>query len=88
MSTHTHSPALSAERSAALALMLALLSVPGSTLAWDLPAGGFWIGVPLAVAAIVVARGGRGRRMATAATVIAVLMLAMTVVWTVASMVS
>ncbi|MEP6976443.1 MAG: hypothetical protein ABI948_00160 [Thermoleophilia bacterium] len=36
-----------------LALLLAVLSVPGSTLAWDLPAGGLWIGLPLAIAAIV-----------------------------------
>jgi hypothetical protein len=44
----------------ALALLLALLGVPGVTIAWDLPAGGFWIGIPLAVAAIVV--GVRARR--------------------------
>ena len=50
-----------------LAFVLALLAIPGSTLAWDLPAGGFWIGLPLAVAAIalgVVARrrlAGTGR---------------------------
>lgn len=45
---------------AGLALVLGILSIPGVTLAWDLPAGGFWIGVPLAVAAIVV--GVRARR--------------------------
>jgi hypothetical protein len=27
--------------------------VPGSTIAWDLPAGGYWIGMPLAAIAIV-----------------------------------
>ena len=43
-----------------LALLLAVLSVPGSTVAWDLPAGGLWIGLPLAIAAIVV--GIRARR--------------------------
>ena len=43
-----------------VALLLAALSVPGSTIAWDLPAGGLWIGRPLAVAAIV--RGIRARR--------------------------
>ncbi|MGZ8740748.1 MAG: DUF4190 domain-containing protein [Gaiellaceae bacterium] len=43
-----------------LALLLAVLSVPGSTLAWDLPAGGLWIGLPLAIAAIVL--GIRARR--------------------------
>ena len=64
----------------ALALLLAVLSVPGSTLAWDLPAGGLWIGLPLAIAAIVVgirARhevAGEGRsRMAIVAIVLAVL---------------
>jgi hypothetical protein len=63
-----------------LALLLALLSVPGSTIAWDLPAGGLWIGLPLAVAAIVLGlrarREGAGRRMATAAIVIGALALA------------
>lgn len=73
-----------------LALILALLSVPGSTLAWDLPAGGFWIGMPLAAAAIYLAIQARrdssgGTAMATAAIVIAGLMVAMTVIWTVAS---
>src|SRR5882762_2253571 len=29
-----------------IALGLALRSVPGSTLAWDLPAGGLWSGLP------------------------------------------
>jgi hypothetical protein len=36
---------------AALAFLLALLAIPGSTLAWDLPAGGPWLGLPLAAAA-------------------------------------
>ena len=40
-----------ARRPARWALILGLLGLPGSTLAWDLPAGGFWIGMPLAVAA-------------------------------------
>ena len=43
-----------------LALVLALLSIPGSTIAWDLPAGGLWIGLPLAIVAIVL--GIRARR--------------------------
>ena len=43
-----------------LALLLAVLSIPGSTLAWDLPAGGLWIGLPLAIVAIVL--GIRARR--------------------------
>ena len=43
-----------------LALLLALLAVPGSTLAWDLPAGGLYIGLPLGITAIVL--GVRARR--------------------------
>ena len=74
-----------------LALVLALLAVPGSTLAWDLFDGaGFVIGLPLAIAAIVLGvqarqRSETGRGMATAAIVIAGLMIAQMVVWTVVS---
>jgi hypothetical protein len=72
-----------------LALLLALLAVPGTTWAWDLPAGGLWIGLPLAVAAIVLGlrarRAGSGRVMATAAIVIAGLCLAQMVVYTIVS---
>lgn len=78
-----------------LALLLSLLAVPGSTLAWDLPAGGLWIGLPLAIAALVVGirarrelAGGRGAGMATAAIVIAALVIAQMAVWTVASALS
>ena len=75
-----------------LAFVLALLSVPGSTLAWDLPVGGYWIGVPLSVAAIVLGfqanRALRGSRLAVAAIVIAALMLAVTAVCTVIAIVS
>jgi tetrahydromethanopterin S-methyltransferase subunit C len=75
-----------------LALLLALLSVPGSTIAWDLPAGGLWIGLPLAVAAIVLGlrarREGAGRRMATAAIVIGALALAQMAVYSIASALS
>jgi hypothetical protein len=58
-----------------LALVLAILAVPGSTIAWDLPAGGLWIGLPLGVAALVLgaqarARLATGRGMAIAAIVI------------------
>ena len=69
-----------------LALVLALLSIPGSTIAWDLPAGGLWIGLPLGIAAIVL--GVRARQagirvgMATAAIVIAGLAIAQMAVWT------
>jgi hypothetical protein len=78
-----------------LALLFALLAVPGSTLAWDLPAGGLWIGLPLAIAAIVLGvqarrelRGARGTVMATVALVIAGLCIAQMVVWTLASALS
>ena len=70
---------------AGLAFGLALLAVPGSTLAWDLPAGGWWIGAPLAVAAIVLGvralRRDRRSWMAIAAVAIAGLMLGLMVVW-------
>jgi len=63
-----------------LALALALLAVPGVTIAWDLPHGGFYIGVPLAVAAIVTGlqararlSAGKGRIMATIAVAVAAL---------------
>lgn len=75
-----------------IALILGVLSVPGSTMAWELPAGGFWIGVPLAIAALVI--GSRARRdddgagKATVGMVLAGLMLAMTVVWTAVSLIS
>lgn len=77
-----------------LALLLALLSVPGSTIAWDLPAGGLWIGLPLGVAAIVLGvrtrrqLAGRGTGMATAAIVIGALAIGSMVVFTVASLLS
>ena len=79
----------------ALALVLALLAVPGSTIAWSLPAGGLWIGLPLGLAAIVlgirarrVAAGAAGSRMAIAAIVIAALAIGQMVVWTIASALS
>ena len=70
-----------------------LLAVPGSTWAWELPLGGLWIGLPLAVAAIVLGvrarREGRpGRWMATAAIVLAGLCLAQMAIYTIASSVS
>jgi hypothetical protein len=68
-----------------LALLLAVLGVPGVTIAWDLPAGGFWIGIPLAVAAIVVGVRARdaSRRLATAAIVLAAIEILFTATWTV-----
>jgi hypothetical protein len=63
-----------------LALLLAVLSVPGSTIAWDLPAGGLWIGLPLAIPATVLGvrarrelAGETGSRMAIVAIVVAAL---------------
>ena len=73
-----------------LALILGLLAVPGSTVAWDLPAGGLYIGLPLAIAAIVLGirarRHGVGKGRATAAVVIAGLCIAQMLVWTLASL--
>ena len=69
-----------------LALVLGLLSIPGSTIAWSLPAGGLWIGLPLGIAAILL--GVRARQagvrvgMATAAIVLAGLAIAQMVVYT------
>jgi hypothetical protein len=78
-----------------IALLLSLLAVPGSTWAWDLPAGGLWIGLPLAVAAIVIGlrarrelAGGRGTGMATAAVVIAGLCVAQMAIWMLVSALS
>jgi hypothetical protein len=75
-----------------LALMLALLAVPGSTWAWDLPLGGLWIGLPLGLAAIALGlrarRAGAGRVMATAAIVIAGLCLAQMAIYTIVVSVS
>lgn len=72
-----------------LALVLALLAVPGSTLAWDLPWGGLWIGLPLALSAIALGlrarREGIGTGRATAAIVLAGICIAQMVVWTAVS---
>jgi hypothetical protein len=68
-----------------LALVLGLLSLPGSTIAWGLPAGGLWIGLPLGIAAIVLGirarRAGVGVGMATAAIVLAGLAIGQMAVW-------
>lgn len=75
-----------------LALVLALLAIPGSTIAWELPAGGLWIGLPLGVAAIVLGLRARGlgarTGMATVAVVIGALAIGQMVVWTIASALS
>jgi hypothetical protein len=75
-----------------LALLLALLAVPGSTIAWDLPAGGLWIGLPLAIAAIAIGIRARrllgGSKLAVAAIVIAGLMILQMAIWSFVSLVS
>ena len=75
-----------------LALVLALVSVPGSTIAWELPAGGLWVGLPLGVAALVLGlrarRRGVGTGMATVAIVIGALAIGQMVVWTIVSALS
>lgn len=78
-----------------LALLLAVLSVPGSTIAWGLPAGGLWIGLPLGLAAIFVGvrarrelAGQAGSRMAIAAIVLAGLAIAQMVVYVASSALS
>jgi hypothetical protein len=78
-----------------LALALGILSVPGTTLAWDLPGGGYWIGLPLSVAAIVLgvrARRARvrgtGAKMATTAIVLAVLSIGQMAIWSTVSALS
>jgi tetrahydromethanopterin S-methyltransferase subunit C len=69
-----------------LALALALLSLPGSTVTWYvIPLGGLLIGLPLAVAAIVLGSRARreltGTRMATAAIAIGTLAIAQMAVY-------
>jgi hypothetical protein len=95
MSVSANRPAVDVAPSTArpgLALLLAVLAVPGSTIAWDLPLGGLWIGLPLALAAIVLGlrprRAGSGRVAATTAIVIAGLCVAQMVVYTIVSSVT
>jgi hypothetical protein len=75
-----------------IALVLGLLALPGSTIAWELPLGGLWIGLPLGVAAIVLGvrarRAGVGVGMATAAIVLAGLAIAQMVVYSAVSVLS
>ncbi|MGI9083865.1 MAG: hypothetical protein ACR2FE_01065 [Aeromicrobium sp.] len=71
-----------------IALVLGILSLPGSLLSWDtLPGGGFVWGAPLAIAAVVVGvqavrSGATGRASAIAGIVLGGAMIAMMVVWT------
>jgi hypothetical protein len=75
-----------------LVLLCGILAVPGSTVAWELPAGGLWIGLPLGIAAIVLGirarRAGAGGAMVTVGIVLAALSILQMAVWTVASAVS
>jgi predicted Kef-type K+ transport protein len=68
-----------------LALAVALLAIPGSTIAWDLPAGGLWIGLPLATAALALGIRARRQRVgvgaATAAIAIGTLAIAQMVIY-------
>lgn len=74
-----------------LALFLALLAVPGTTMVWDLdvPLPGFWIGLPLGIAAIVLALRARrepiskaGSGMAIGAIILSTLAIGQMLVWT------
>jgi hypothetical protein len=75
-------------RASTIALILGILSVPGSILAWDtLPGGGFVWGLPLAVVAVIlgvkaVRDGASGRGAAIGGIVLGGAMIAMMVVWT------
>jgi hypothetical protein len=84
MSTHTAGPAVDLAPSAParprLALALALLSVPGVTITWDLSGIAGFAGTGVGIAAIVLGlqarsrlAGGRGTRMATVAVAVAAL---------------
>ena len=79
-STTRPSAAAAADARPGLALLLAILAVPGVTAAWELPLGGLWIGLPLAVAAIVLGVRARAQDarpvMATVAIVLAVICIA------------
>ena len=71
-----------------LALVLAVISVAGSTMGWELPGGGFVFGALPALAALVLGvqhlrESQRDRGKAWAAVIIAGAMLAMMLVWTV-----
>ena len=90
MTTHTSTGAAVTIRDhSTLALILGLVSVPGSILTWDvLPGGGFVWGAPIALLAVVlgVRSLSQGRGKAIAAIVLGGAMLAMMVVWMVAGL--
>ena len=96
MSTDTRTAAVDLASSrrpglAPLALVLAVVSLPASLLGWDLfEWGGIVIGVPLAFAALLTGLAARrrpgsgGRPVATAAVVLAIGVILIPVVWTIA----
>ena len=90
MTTHTTTDAAVTPRDhSTLALILGILSVPGSILTWGaLPGGGFVWGAPIALAAVVIGVRSlsQGRGKAIAAVVLGGAMLAMMVVWTIAGL--
>jgi hypothetical protein len=75
-------------RTSIVALVLGILSLPGSLLTWDtLPGGGFVWGLPLAIAAVVVGvqavrSGASGRGLAIIGALLGGAMILMMVVWT------
>ena len=87
MTTHTTTDAAVTSRDhSTLALILGILSVPGSILTWGaLPGGGFVWGAPIALVAVVlgVQSLSYSRGKAIGAIVLGGAMLAMMVVWTV-----
>ena len=73
---------------ATLALALGLFAVPGSTVAWEyVPAGGFVIGLPLALGAIVLGyraqRSGSGTWMTITGMALGAVCIAFMAAWTV-----
>jgi hypothetical protein len=90
MTTHTTTDAAVIPRDhSTLALILGILSVPGSILTWGaLPGGGFVWGAPIALVAVAlgVQSLSQGRGKAIAAIVLGGAMLAMMVVWTIAGL--
>ncbi len=94
MSTGTHHIDVAPARrfgAPQLALVLAIVSLPGSLLPWDwFTAGGLVIGVPLSIAGLALgirayrdsASTPTGRRVGMAAAVIAIAVLLIPVVWT------
>lgn len=60
-----------------LPLWLALLAIPGVSISWEIiPMGGFVVGVPAAVASIVLARRSRRERGGSPATTAAIVIAA------------